>query len=105
VEDGRLVVNEPGRMRKFVEQVQQVTFSGSYAARRRQEVLYLTERAVFRLTEEGLLLEEIAPGADLQRDVLEMMDFTPLIPTPPRLMDALLFSDELLGLKECFRDG
>jgi len=105
VEDGRLVVDEPGRLRKFVEQVQQVTFSGSYAARRRQEVLYITERAVFRLTEEGLLLEEIAPGTDLQRDVLEMMDFTPLVPNPPRLMDALLFSDKLLGLKERFRVG
>jgi propionate CoA-transferase len=104
VADERLTVTEPGRMRKFVDRVQQVTFSGRYAAEKNQEALYVTERAVFRLTRQGLQLEEIAPGIDLKRDVLEMMDFAPEIPSPPRLMDPRHFSGRPLGLKQRFRE-
>ncbi len=91
--DGRLEIAAPGNVRKFVDDVDQITFSGEQALLQDQEVLYVTERAVFRLTREGLVLTEVAPGIDLQRDVLEQMDFTPIIPQPPAVMDTEIFTD------------
>ncbi len=67
--------------------------------RKGQEVLYITERAVFRLTDRGLVLTEIARGADLQRDILDQMEFAPVIPDEVPFMDARLFRDGPMGLK------
>jgi propionate CoA-transferase len=83
---------------RFVQQVQQRTFSGAYARRRGQQVHYLTERAVFRLTDAGLLLTEIAPDVDLERDVLAHMGFSPIIAPDLREMDPRIFRDEPMGL-------
>ncbi|HEX6945054.1 MAG TPA: acyl CoA:acetate/3-ketoacid CoA transferase, partial [Casimicrobiaceae bacterium] len=96
---GRLAVMLEGRSRKFVHEVEHRTFSGAYARRRRQPVLYVTERAVFALGEDGLELVEIAPGIDLERDVLAQMDFKPVIRGRPRLMDPAIFRDEPMGLR------
>ena len=79
-------------MTKLVGKVEQITYSGREALRRGQEVVYVTERAVFRLTEKGLALTEVAPGIDVRRDVLERMQFAPLIERDPALMAAAHFN-------------
>ncbi len=86
--DGRLRIVRHGEIRKLVRSVQQITFSGIEALRRGQQAVYVTERAVFRLTPGGMVLTEIAPGVDPRRDVLERMDFAPLVPTDPAIMPA-----------------
>ena len=85
------IVREGG-VRKFVRAVEQISFSGRYAVERGQPVLYVTERAVFQLLPEGLELIEVAPGIDLKRDVLDQMDFHPLI-RAVRPMSAVLFRE------------
>jgi acyl CoA:acetate/3-ketoacid CoA transferase len=77
--DGRLTVVQSGKVHKFVNDVERITFSADFSRKRGQEVLYVTERAVFRLASEGLELIEVAPGIEIDRDVLPYMDFRPLI--------------------------
>lgn len=99
VKDGKIRILQEGRVKKFLKDVEHITFSGEYARENGQSVLYVTERAVFEMTPEGLVLREIAPGIDLERDVLARMDFAPLMPETPRLMDARIFAPEKMGLK------
>jgi propionate CoA-transferase len=98
VDGGQLVIVKEGRTKKFVDHVEHVTFSGPYAFSKGQTVLYVTERCVFALTREGLELTEIAPGIDLERDILAHMDFTPIIKGNPRLMDGRIFQIPPMGL-------
>lgn len=97
---GRLTIRRDVGAPKFLQQVEQRTFSGAHASARGQPVLYVTERCVFELTADGLALTEIAPGVDLERDILAHMAFRPLMPRPPRPMDARIFRDEPMGLRE-----
>ena len=87
-------------VRKFVEEVEHRTFSGAYAMRRGQTVLYVTERCVLRLCDDGLELVEIAPGVDLASDILAHMAFAPRIVGTPALMDARIFKGDKMGLRE-----
>ena len=98
--EGRLHIRQEGASPKFVRQVEHRTFSGREALRRGQRVLYVTERAVFRLVPGGLELIEMAPGVDMQRDILAQMDFAPSISPDLHNMDARLFTDEPMGLRE-----
>lgn len=91
VADGRLTILREGTVRKFVRQVQQITFSGANALEQAQPVLFVTERAVFEFGPVGFVLREIAPGIDLERDVLAQMDFRPQISPNLELMSADLF--------------
>jgi propionate CoA-transferase len=100
-EEGIRVLN-PGKFKKFVDRVQQVSFSGKYAMERGQQVVYVTERAVLELSPEGIILKEIAPGIDLQKDVLDMMDFKPLISKDLKPIDPIIYKDSKIGLKELF---
>lgn len=97
IDNGQLTIIKNGPIRKFLAQVEQITFNGEYALACGQHVMFITERAVFRLTPAGLLLTEIAPGVDLQRDILALMDFTPQIDPDCRLMDPRLFCDDPLA--------
>jgi propionate CoA-transferase len=99
IDNGNLRILEPGRS-KLVDKVGQVTFSGEYARRRGQTVYYVTERCVFKLIEGGLEIVEIAPGVVLGRDILSQMAFRPVIPDNIRSMDARIFSEGKMGLKE-----
>jgi len=100
IDDGRLKILREGRSRKFVPEVEHRTFSGPYAWKREQPVIYVTERCVFRLGVQGLELIEIAPGIDLERDILTQMDFRPVISNELRMMDDAIFRDAPMGLRD-----
>ena len=103
VEDGKVVIAQEGKQKKFIKQVGQVTFNGDIANQNGQEIMYITERCVFLLKEDGLHLSEIAPGIDLQTQILDMMDFEPKIDRVDgeiKLMDARIFADAPMGLKD-----
>ncbi len=98
IKDGMLTILQEGRHRKFLEAVEHVTFSGEYAAKKGQTVLYVTERAVFRLHDGKLVLVEVAPGIDLERDILAQMDFRPEISSELEEMDCRIFRPDPMGL-------
>ncbi len=98
VDRGRLVIAREGRSKKFVGQVEHRTFSGPHAANADKQVLYVTERCVFQLTRDGMELIEVAPGIDIQRDILDQMEFAPIIRNP-RPMDERIFRPDPMGLR------
>lgn len=98
IKDGRLNIIKDGKGIKFKKELEQVTFSAEYANESGQQVYYITERAVFKLTEKGIMLVEIAPGVDLEKDILANMEFKPLIAEDLKLMDERIFKDEKMGL-------
>ncbi|GKX55432.1 propionate CoA-transferase [Leminorella grimontii] len=99
VADGKLSINKDGEINKFIDKVQQITFSAKTANENKKPVLYITERAVFRLIPQGLELIEIAPGVSLENDVLAKMDFVPTISPDLKVMDEALFHDRPIGLQ------
>lgn len=99
--DGKLSITGRGGGIKFRRRVGQITFSGSHALKTGQNVLYITERCVFKLTDKGLLLVEIAPGVDLRKDILDKMEFTPIISDKLKIMDERIFRDEKMNF--CFK--
>ena len=94
---GKMRIAQEGRARKFVKNVEQVTFSGKYASDKSQPVIYVTERCVFQLTSGGLELIEVAPGIDIEKHILAQMDFKPII-NKPMPMDRRIFLDEPMDL-------
>jgi len=100
IEDGCLRIVNDGDVRKLVREVEHRTFSGGYAAQRGQPVLYVTERCVLELTREGLELVEVAPGIDIERDILARMEFRPIIRRDPAIMDERIFSTKPMRLRE-----
>jgi propionate CoA-transferase len=98
-DDGCLRIVKEGRSRKFIAHVEQITFSGAFAGAAGQPVLYVTERCVFRRTAAGMELAELAPGIDIERDILAHMDFVPIVNNPV-LMDASLFRPEPMGMQQ-----
>src|SRR4029077_2906406 len=99
VENGRLHAIKDGDVTKFVGEVEHRSFSGAYSAQRGQPVLYVTERCVFKLTPDGLELIEVAPGIDIERDILGRMEFRPIVRNPT-IMDKCIFADGPMGLRD-----
>lgn len=100
IENGEVRITREGRAKKFVEGlVEHITFSGEYGIKRGQRIIYITERCVFELNDKGMQLVEIAPGVDMQKDILDQMGFEPLIDGEPELMDPRIFYSGPMGLK------
>lgn len=95
----KLQIIKEGKIRKMVSEVAQYSFNGKLARAKNQKVIIVTERAVFKLTPEGVVLTEIAPGIDLQTQILDLMDFTPIISENLKMMDVNLFNEGMAGLK------
>ncbi len=100
IEDGKLRIVNEGRFKKLRDEVEEISFSGENAIRTGQDIIYLTERATFRLTKSGLELFEIAEGLDLEKDILAHMEFHPLIAKDLKTMDPRLFCDGVMGLRK-----
>ncbi|MBP2642043.1 MAG: coenzyme transferase [Firmicutes bacterium] len=102
VDDGKLKILKEGKVKKFIKQVEQITFNGKFESKKNKKITLVTERAVFELRREGPTLVEIAPGVDLQQDILDQMEFKPIIDKNLKEMDAAIFSPQLMGLKAKF---
>ena len=98
VTDDNLLIEQEGRTIKFIDEVEQITFSGEYAKEIEQQVLYITERAVFELSKKGVTLIEIAPGIDLNKHILNEMQFKPIISENLKIMDKRIFREEVMGI-------
>jgi propionate CoA-transferase len=101
--NNRVQINKEGFIKKMVSKVSQISFNGKLAREKGQDVIFVTERAVFTLVKEGVMLSEIAPGIDLQKDVLDLMDFQPIISEDLKVMDERLFIDGVFGLKNLMK--
>lgn len=105
VADGKLTILREGDMKKFINQVSQISFSAEVALDQGKKILYVTERAVFELVIEGLKLIEIAPGIELQRDILDQMEFEPILAEDIRVMPAGLFCEEWGGFEAIMNEA
>ncbi|MFA5904748.1 MAG: CoA-transferase [Desulfobacula sp.] len=94
IQGGKLKILKEGIQKKLVKNVEQITFSGQYACEKGQKVMYVTERACFRLEDGKVILSEIAPGIDLQKDILDQMEFEPVIDKHLKIMDQAIFKPE-----------
>jgi propionate CoA-transferase len=96
---GKLRIVREGDLKKFVNSVDEITFSGEYATATNKEVLYITERAVFKLTKKGLTMIEIAPGIDVEKDILAQMEFKPQIADVLNVMDKRIFKEDRMSIR------
>jgi acyl CoA:acetate/3-ketoacid CoA transferase len=99
IDGGKLKIEKEGKVKKLVEAVEHISFSGPRALEQGQDVTYVTERCVMKLMPEGIVVTEIAPGVDLKRDILAQSEFPLMVPKPPKLMDAALFDEGLVGFQ------
>lgn len=96
----KLNIVREGTISKFIENVFMVVFSGQQAIKYGQEILYVTERAVFRLTKDGIALEEVAPGIDIDKDIIPKMSFEPIIRGSVGEMDNRIFNESIMGIRD-----
>lgn len=99
IADGRLVIEKEGKLKKLVNEVEHVTFSGRRALEQGQDITYVTERCVMKLSADGIVLTEIAPGVELQRDILDQSEFPLIIAPDLKVFDAALFGEKPMGLE------
>ena len=103
IQDGKINIVEEGKTKKFLKNLEQITFSGDYAKKVGHKILYVTERCVFTLGDKGLVLKEIAPGIDIDRDILSQMEFKPDIADDLHEMDLRIFREEKMGIRDEIR--
>jgi len=99
IKEGKLIIKKEGKYKKLKKRVSQITFSSKYALKKNIDVIYITERAVFKLTNKGVELIEIAPGISLKNDILKNMEFMPIIPKKIKKMNKKIFMSEKMGIK------
>ena len=100
ISDNKIRILHEGTIPKFIESVYKIVFSGHQAIKYGQKIMYITERAVFRLNERGLVLEEIAPGIDIHNNIISKMSFTPLLANSIKEMDKRIFNDGKMGIRD-----
>ena len=98
VGNGQIKVKNEGKFEKMIPECEEITFSGEQALKQGQKVVYITERAVFELTNEGVMLTEVAPGIDAKKDIIDQMGFEPIISKDLKTMDERIFKDEKMGI-------
>ncbi|MDD5167537.1 MAG: hypothetical protein PHN75_01875, partial [Syntrophales bacterium] len=99
-EDDKLIIRSEGSAPKFKKKIKQINYSGEYARENGQDVIYITERCVFRLSPVGLVITEVAPGIDMERDIMGQMEFRPTVSPDVKIMDKRLFTNGPLSIKE-----
>lgn len=104
-DDGKLKILHEGKHRKFVPELEQISYNGKYGKERGQTAVFVTERAVFQTATDGLELIEIAPGINLEADILSQMNFRPLISPHLKLMDPRIFKPECMGIASSLNDN
>jgi propionate CoA-transferase len=97
---GKLKIETEGKYKKYIKNVEQITSSGTYATKVKQPVMFITERCVFELQNGQLTLTEVAPGIDIEKDILAQMEFKPRVTPAPKLMEAGIFQAQWGGLKQ-----
>ncbi len=105
VKNGKITIARDGPILKFVRKPYKIGFNAEFGLKTGKEVMYITERAVFKLTSEGLLLEEYAPGIDVEKDVLAKMEFKPMVSRHMRPMDNVVFREGSMGLLDVVRNA
>ena len=100
VSNGQVKIAQEGKFRKVVDKVQQITFNGQLARQKNQTVVYVTERCIFNLEPDGVVLREVAPGLDLQKDILDQVGFKVKIALDLKEMDSALFRPEVMGINQ-----
>jgi len=99
IKDGEIHIIQEGKVKKFLHCIDQITFSGKYAREHGQQILYITERAVFKMEEDGIHLIEIAPGIDMQKDIFDQMEFKPIANNVKHMLPEL-FKNQCMNLKD-----
>lgn len=99
-EEKGVTIEQEGKFKKLVSDVLQISYNGDLAKQRNQNMWYVTERCVFRLTQEGMMLVEVAKGIDIERDILAQMEFRPLIAADLKITDPCIYRDGAFGLRE-----
>jgi len=100
VSNGQVKIAQEGKFRKVVDKVQQITFNGQLARQKNQTVVYVTERCIFNLEPDGVVLREVAPGLDLQKDILDQLGFNVKVARDLKDMEPVLFHPEVMGINQ-----
>ncbi|MDD7363468.1 MAG: CoA-transferase [Peptoniphilus sp.] len=98
IEDGKLVIDREGSRKKFITSLEQMTYNAAYGLSRGQNITFITDRCVMKPSEAGMVITEVAPGVDIHRDILEQMEFEPIVSDDVKTMDPRIFKEGAMGI-------